>query len=108
MQIVTIAPNGRVERREHTGYDALSDAVGGYIEAICLYSGQGNAVMYCNEDGKAMNLAPNMMATYLAHCYAGISEWDAVCGTVAIVGWPDDEGNDTDPPEWIKNIGEQG
>lgn len=106
MQIVTIAPNGRVERREHTGYDALSDAVGGYIEAIYLRNGQGDAVMYCNEDGKRLQLDYNEMASYLAHCYAGLAEWDVVCGTVAIVGWPDDDGNDTDPPEWIKSIGE--
>lgn len=107
MQIVTIDPNGRVERSEHTGYDALSDAVGGYIEAIYLRNGQGDAVMYCNEDGKRLNLSHNMMATYLAHSYAGIAAWDAVCGTVAIVGWPDAEGNDTEPPEWIKALGKQ-
>jgi len=105
MTIIVIQPDGTVSTREHTGYDALNDTVGGYIEAIFLRNGtERMAVMYCNEDGKRLNLPVNSSATQLAHDYAGLAGFDFVVGAVAIVGSPDIEGEDTDPPEWIRKL----
>jgi hypothetical protein len=75
----------------------LQAAVGGYIEAIYLPSG---LIMFINEDGKRLDLAPNWRATDLARA-AGIAPWDVVVGSAIVCNrteaGADDDGDPDDP-----------
>lgn len=73
----------------------LQQAVGGYIEGI--YLGDTGQFAYVNEDGIALDLPRNSVATDL--CYAhrvGLLPGDYIKGTMVIVGPADADGNDTD------------
>lgn len=101
-KMIVIRTNGRAEIKDNVGYESLTKIVEGYLEAVFLFNPNGNAVMYLNGDGKHMYKAHNAVATRLAHSYSRIAKTDFIVGAVAIVGFPDDFGNDTNPPYWIE------
>ena len=104
MKMVTIKTDGLVEIVEHTGYDCLSKGVGGYIEALFIRHPLGQCTMYLNEEGKHHDLPFNATADFLARNFAGIGAYDCIVGNVCLVGCPDDQGNDTEVPEWAKQL----
>jgi hypothetical protein len=58
-----VTPDGKVERVDIDGIQALQDAVGGYIELVP--TGFPGTAAYVNEDGRRLGLAPNQLASYL-------------------------------------------
>jgi|ERR1035437_10478237 hypothetical protein len=90
---------------EYNGYDELKALVGGWIEGIGGdVGGSGTHVWsgYVDEEGKIKGLPVNDEATI----FAGATGWygagsDVLCGPVVIIGPPDEEGDDTDVPQWL-------
>lgn len=92
---ILIEANGNVRRIDIAGYDDLNKAVGGYIEGI--HFGDTGQFAYLNEDGKAMELPYNWLATVLCGKHkVGLLPDDYISGNMVIVGPADDEGRDTD------------
>ena len=73
-------------------YDFLSNAVGGWIQAVTLdYNEEvGDLVLWCNEEGKLNGLPANESATRLWEFYYG--KTDIIVGDVVLTGGSDDEG----------------
>lgn len=92
---ILIEANGNVSRIEINGYDDLNKGVGGYIEGI--YLGDTGQFAYLNEDGIALGLPFNEVATNLCYKHnTGLIPGDFIKGNMIIVGPADDEGNETD------------
>jgi len=92
---ILIEANGNVRRIEINGYDDLNKGVGGYIEGIHL--GDTEQFAYLNEDGIALGLPFNKVATDLCYKHnVGLIPGDYIKGNMIIVGPADDEGNETD------------
>lgn len=70
--------------------------LGGYFEILRLHNG---TCVYLNEDGKRLNLPPNLLATI--YCTSMLPRDDYIVGHAIVVGPPDDDGNDTDCPQHI-------
>jgi hypothetical protein len=70
-------------------YRVISDAVGGYIEAVSL---DDDLTMYVNEEGKLDGLPLNLLATLLFRTRFGAT--DIIMGDAILVGGVDDEGDD--------------
>lgn len=76
---------------------AINDLVGGWFEVVGAPHG---ANMYLNQDGKALRLPENIVATTLARqSDAPIQVHDFVAGQVVVVGGPDVDGSDLDVPD---------
>jgi len=75
---------GEVEELDRTDYEALRDAVGGYIEYLPTRTGDG---LYVNEEGLIHNLPPNHLATFFAD-----RPWPLLVGDAVLVGPLDDDG----------------
>lgn len=92
MKALKIAVNGEMEVVEfttETSYKTISNAVGGWIEAVALAS---DITMWCNEEGKLIPLDVNHHASRLfVHAFGQI---DLIAGDVILTGGADDEGND--------------
>ena len=61
--------------------EEMQKIVGGYVERLSLAD---ERAMYLNEDGKALNLPRNEMATFLGDL-AGIAADDFIVGNVVIL-----------------------
>lgn len=83
-----IAANSRPE------YDAISAAVGGYIEGVPLEG----VTAYINEEGKLNGLSLNRIATIIAHEDQAIMPTDYIVGDMIVFGPLDDEGEVTSLP----------
>lgn len=69
---------------------AFSAAIGGgYFEAVRLTN--SDHIMFVDEEGKIKQLAPNTLATSIAH----IGGFDVIAGPALVVGPPDRHGNET-------------
>lgn len=75
---------------------------GGYLEAISGWHPYGEWSCYLDEEGKLKALPVNERATMLA-AQAGWSGAmsDVICGTALFLGPTDDDGYDTDVPDWL-------
>jgi hypothetical protein len=75
---------------------------GGYLEAISGWHPYGEWSCYLDEEGKIKGLPLNERATMLAS-QAGWSGAmsDVICGPALFLGPTDDEGYDTDVPDWL-------
>lgn len=95
---VPAAAAAPVERREYLELGDYQAAVGGWIEAVDI-PGFGPITMFVNENGIAERLELNLRATFLWWFHAPhIRDHSALFGDVAVVGYPDDEGDTTDVP----------
>ena len=100
MKAVVIEANGTVRRADLPDYQSLNRTVGGYVELINF--GDTGHFAYVNEDGIALGLPYNELATQL--CFAhnvGLMDGDYIKGSMVVVGPPDDEGNDGDISELL-------
>lgn len=94
-----IEVNGDISRIEINSLEELNDAVGGYIEFIHFTD---VAHAYINEDGKALNLPYNELATYLCNKFKiGLMPTDFISGNMVILGNGDD-GEEADIPESLR------
>lgn len=75
---------------------AFHDLVASNFQVV---RGPDGAWLYVNEDGKALGLPENLVATALAHAANTISMADFIVGQVIVVGPPDNAGYDTDVPD---------
>jgi len=95
---ILIEVSGNVRRVEINSYDDLNRIVGGYIEGI--YLGETGHFAYLNEDGIALGLPMNRLATELCYRWnVGLIPGDYIKGSMVIVGPADDDGNETDVSE---------
>ena len=91
-----------------SGYEDINRNVGGYIEAVFLWSGR--VTMYVNEEGLLKGLPHNARASWLRHQGTPTTPWNghpgdywkyrhgldlALVGDVLLLGPPDGEGDDT-------------
>lgn len=86
-----IVRDAQIERR--SGVPSLADmqeAVGGYIEGIDIWPrgyGQAGVTAYCNEDGRSLEMAPNVYVPVMEQVIVGpvvISALDEEGGTRAM------------------------
>lgn len=102
---IVISPDGSVKKQTFHGYYDLYNAVGGYLELLPLR--QLRHVAYINEDGIALGLPRNRLATDL--CFqtnVGLHPNDYIKGVMVIAGPGDDAGEDTDvSPEMLARFG---
>lgn len=89
--ILTVDPSGgyirsHIDRDERTSLTALQTAVGGYLEAAHLTDRDMTA--YVNEDGSALNLAPNPIGTRVLRAlgWRGWALGGTVLGPVVFTG----------------------
>lgn len=92
--------DGTVEIKDFNGLKDYQTAVGGLIECIPFTA---DTDAYINEEGKYM-CAPNIFATFLAQINKRLNIGDWVAGNMIVVGKPDDDGNDTDVPDWVIDL----
>jgi hypothetical protein len=95
-EYMTVSVDAELENYQHL--------VGGYIQA--LY--HKDWIMYCNEEGKLLDLPINEVATLLCHQYQLISPFDAIMGSVFFVGMSDESGHEQElsPQARVELIGE--
>lgn len=80
------------------GYQDISNAVGGYIEAVSF--GDNDYFCYINEEGKLIGLPENNLVTSLWYDSGQtILLGDHIVGNAVFFGGIDDEGNDIDIPD---------
>lgn len=92
--------DGTVEIKQLDGLKDLQSAVGGLIESVPVTH---DADAYINEEGKYM-CEPNVFATFLLQINKRLNAGDYVAGNLVLVGRPDDDGNDTDIPQWVEDF----
>lgn len=96
--------SAKVERRDYRQLEDYQAAVGGWIEAVDI-PGFGPVTMYVNENGLAERLPFNGRATFLWWFHsAHVREHAALVGDVALVGYPDHEGDTTDVPDEVLDL----
>jgi hypothetical protein len=99
MRAIIIPANVGEPIREATidGYEDLSAAVGGFLQALG-YPGRADAVAYINEEGKLEGLPYNLRATVLLMTPAmGYMSGDYIAGDAVLVG-ANPMGEDLDLP----------
>jgi hypothetical protein len=100
---------------EDADYDAIFEAVGGWIEGVP--TAEGTVTMYCNEEGKLNGMAPNPaaedlwaelmptswrvpgVAAYVRRALGVLNDGDTLVGPVAVFGPIDEDGETTDVPD---------
>ena len=91
-------------RDTHACLEFMQRMVGGWLEAAPVFDRR--LTMYCNEEGKLLDLPVNIVATLLLDPRVD----DVIAGDVLVVGGPDEEGYDTDLPvlTWLATLTEGG
>ena len=93
-----------MEAVEINGYDELKSQLdGGWIEGLRL---SDDCFAYIDEEGKMKGLPFNAVATELCgRLQTGLGQGDFISGTMIVVGAPDENGDDTDCPDHIHEMG---
>lgn len=92
--------DGNVEVKDFKTFKDYQTTVGGLVESIPFTD---DTDAFINEEGKYM-CAPNIFATFLAQINRRLNVGDWVSGNMIIVGKPDDDGNETDVPDWVIDL----
>jgi len=89
---------------EINGYDELKAQLdGGWIEGLRL---SDDAFAYVDEEGIMKGLPYNAVATELCtRLKTGLQQGDFIKGTMIVVGAPDDNGDETDCPDYLLEMG---
>ena len=99
LKTALIKQTGEVSIRTFTSFKQMQQAVGGFIQAFAFGE---KATAFVNEDGIAMKLLPNAMATVLCkHFDVGVAIDDHIKGNMIVIGNADAEGNETNIPDPI-------
>lgn len=101
---VVIHPDATHEVRMFKQLKDYQDAVGGYIEGVRFYNYNADDVAqaYVNEEGWLTNEpSMNPLASALSFLFGNNP---TLAGSMVIVGKSDDEGYDTDIPEWLLTL----
>src|SRR3546814_13521329 len=95
-----------IEQQEYESLEDYQRAVGGWIEAVDIH--ELLVTLYVNENGIAERLEPNLRATFLWWMLVPHTRWHAnLFGDVALVGYPDEEGDTTAiPPSVLERLTE--
>jgi hypothetical protein len=89
-----------VEVVEINGYDELKAQLdGGWLEGLRL---SDDAFAYVDEEGIMKGLPYNAVATELCtRLKTGLQQGDFIKGTMIVVGTPDENGDETDCPDYL-------
>jgi hypothetical protein len=100
---VIIYPDGTHEERLFKQLDDYKDAIGGWITAVNLYdyNGMQIACAYVDDEGLLKELSLNPMAGALSFLFGNTPH---LMGNAVLVGRVDDEGYNTDLPEFIVTL----
>lgn len=107
IKYIVINPDGKYREVHNVlTLDTLLATLGGYVNAIRLPAavGQTDAYMYVAEEGKAMGLPINVVATRLAQPGVGIFANDYIVGKVILVGPPVKEEETSIGSDWIDTL----
>jgi len=101
--MIPAAGSAPVERRDYRKLGDYQAAVGGWIEAVDI-PGFGVS-MYVDENGIAERLELNLRATFLWWYHVPhVRDVSALVGDVALVGYVDHQGNNTDTPQDVLEL----
>ena len=89
MKHIKISTTGQITEIKEINLAALQEGVGGWVQAIDLSE---TVVLWCNEEGKLINLPHNPYAQELWDEAYGVKT-DYIVGDVVITGGTDNEGN---------------
>lgn len=97
---VVIHADGTYSRKQFKQLSDYQQAVGGLIEPVRLlnHTYEEIACMYVNEEGLLIGLPFNERATKLSFLFQSDN---LLVGDAVIIGASDEEGDDTDIPEWL-------
>ena len=100
---VVIYPNGEYEEKVFKQLSDYQEAVGGLIEIVKLFKGNGEdyATAYVNEEGALLNHPLNGTASALSFM---LGNNPMLLGNMIIVGVDNGEGYDTDINEGLLNF----
>lgn len=100
---VKITPEGKVSVVDYDHYSQVVEMVGGDLEVVPFGE---KADAYVNEDGIALGLPYNSLATrliknFLRRLGRDLLPGEFIKGTMLVVGLPDEEGEETSCPEEV-------
>lgn len=98
-----INPDGTHEEVVFKQFADYQQAIGGWIQAVRLYdyNGEAAAMLYVDEEGLLKGLSLNPLASALSFLFGNTPH---LVGKAIIVGKTDDEGYDTDLPEYLVKL----
>lgn len=104
MKAILITTGGEAQHIEVNNLEDLQKAVGGRIEILHFpridVLRRIETVAYINEEGKLMDLLPNMLATQLCTMFGvGLQTGDFICGDMVFVGLDHKTGATVSLPE---------
>jgi hypothetical protein len=98
---VVINPDNTFEHRRLEELSQYQEIVGGLIEAVRLYDytyDNDVATFYVREDGWDKELPMNIIAGGISHL---LNNEDMLYGKAILVGKADENGYDSDAPQWL-------
>jgi len=104
MKAIKIYADGKQEIVNVSTLDDFQEAVEGYIEATGRFPSDPNLIGFVNEDGKFQELPVNVKASELVFGeqfkkdYVSGQVYDAVCGTMLVLGYDPETGEEKDIP----------
>jgi hypothetical protein len=99
MKALLIKTDDTFEALEDISLHTLQEAVGGYIEMVYL---QGtNLYAYVNEEGKMLDLPPNIFGTCIAASLGALQVGDFIRGNFVLITSLEEEIDDEDQYEGI-------
>lgn len=103
VQGVIIKPDGTHVEKVFKQLTDYQDAINGYIEAVRLYDYNGVEVAcaYVDDEGLLKQLPLNPMGSAISFLFGNTPY---LAGNVVIVGKADNQGYDTDIPEYLSTL----
>lgn len=103
VQGVIIKPDGTHVEKVFKQLTDYQDAINGYIEAVRLYDYNGIeiACAYVDDEGLLKQLPLNPMGSAISFLFGNTPY---LAGNIVIVGKTDNQGYDTDIPEYLSTL----
>lgn len=93
--------DGTMELKEFNESTEYADAIGGWLAGVKLFTAMGEdapVYIYVDDEGLLKKLPHNTVASGLSFMLGNTPH---LVGTAIVVGGADEDGNDTDIPEWV-------